>query len=246
MESVTDIKQALSERSRTATLDELRNEGRKRVRLIRTEQIAAMINEAVHAAIEKSGLIAPEQATQLVENSKKEFRAILKEREQEVQRAHEIEDQLAERDAEIQRLEQALAAAQKGGATASPQAAAAMAGATSPDLVMSLVQEMANLKASMMHREAGAAASASAAPPADFSAAFEKLAGSLNDRLEKLGKKMGVSSAVESDAPVDFGGLFKDSDKALESNIDNIEVKQKAGAGIAGNLARLKKLKGGG
>jgi hypothetical protein len=57
---------------------------------------------------------------------------------------------------------------------------------------------------------------------------------------------MGVSSAVESDAPVDFGGLFKDSDKALESNIDNIEVKQKAGAGIAGNLARLKKLKGGG
>jgi hypothetical protein len=99
MESVTDIKQALSERSRTATLDELRNEGRKRVLLIRTEQIAAMINEAVHAAIEKSGLIAPEQATQLVENSKKEFRAILKEREQEVQRAHEIEDQLAERDA---------------------------------------------------------------------------------------------------------------------------------------------------
>ena len=40
--------------------------------------------------------------------------------------------------------------------------------------------------------------------------------------------------------------LFKDTGKEIESNIENIEVKQKAGGGIAANLARLKKLKGGG
>ena len=52
MESVNEIKEALSARSRTATLDELASEGRKRVRLIRAEHVAAMISEAVHAAIE--------------------------------------------------------------------------------------------------------------------------------------------------------------------------------------------------
>jgi hypothetical protein len=39
--------------------------------------------------------------------------------------------------------------------------------------------------------------------------------------------------------------LFRDDGKSLESNMDNIQVKQKSGGGIAGNLARLKKLKGG-
>ena len=102
------------------------------------------------------------------------------------------------------------------------------------------------MKASMMHQQATAQALAPAASVPDFSAAIEKLTGSLNDRLEKLGKKMGVSAAVTSDAPVDFGSMFKDSDKELESNMNNIEIKQKTGGGIAANLARLKKLKGGG
>jgi hypothetical protein len=56
---------------------------------------------------------------------------------------------------------------------------------------------------------------------------------------------MGVSAAVDSDTPVDFTGLFKDADKKLESNMENIEVKKTEGGGIAANLARLKKLKGG-
>jgi len=109
---------------------------------------------------------------------------------------------------------------------------------------MSLMNEMATMKASLMHQQA--APQAAAAPAPDFSAALEKLTGSLTDRLEKLGKKMGVSAAVDSDTPVDFSGMFKDTGKDLESNMQNIEVKQKAGGGIAANLARLKKLKGGG
>ena len=260
MESVKDIKQALSARSRTATLDELRNEGRKRVRLIRAEHVAAMISEAVNVAVEQSGLVAPAEVSRLVEKSRQEFRSILKEREQEVQRAHDVEETLAERETELADLKRQLGElgetlaktqeqlAQVRGSVTEPAAApgpGASPGA-SGDLVMSLVQEMANLKANLMHREAQERAPAAAAPAADFSAAIEKLAGSLNDRIEKIGKKMGVSAAVESDAPLDFGGLFKDSDKSLESNMDNIEVKQKAGGGIAANLARLKKLKGGG
>lgn len=280
MESVNEIKEALSARSRTATLDELASEGRKRVRLIRAEHVAAMISEAVHAAIEHSGLIAPEEVEKLVEKSRVEFRSILKEREQELQRAHDNEKALEMREGELNELRQRFAAltdaltttrreleearaeseamrehvqnlrAQSVGA---PVAAAAPAAVPPSDLLMSMVQEMANLKANLMNVQAQrAAAPASPAPAApapavpDFSAAFEKLAGSLNDRLEKLGKKMGVSAAVAGDQPVDFGGLFKDEGKQLESNMDNIEVKQKAGGGIAANLARLKKLKGGG
>ena len=52
---------------------------------------------------------------------------------------------------------------------------------------------------------------------------------------------------VAGDAPVDFGGMFReDVDQSLESNMDDIQLKQKAGGGIADNLAKLKKLKGGG
>jgi hypothetical protein len=108
--------------------------------------------------------------------------------------------------------------------------------------MMSMMQELATLKANMAVQQPQAA---QAAP--DFSAALEKLTGSLNDRLESIGKKMGISSAVESDTPLDFGGMFNnDEEVKLESNMDNIKVKQKSAGGIAANLARLKKLKGGG
>jgi len=277
MESVKDIKEALSARSRTATLDELRNEGRRRVRVIRAEHIAVMVSEAVNAAIEQSGLVAPAEVTRLVEKSQKEFKAILKEREQEVERAREVENRLAERESEFTALQHKYEAASRALAEAQEELSQlreqrpaapviAMPGLTAPttgvtpatvggnpptgDLLLTMVQEMANLKANLMQRDAqerAPVAPAAAAPAAvDFTAAIEKLAGSLNDRIEKIGKKMGVSAAVESDAPLDFGNLFKDDGgKTLESNMDNIEVKQKSGGGIAANLARLKKLKGG-
>lgn len=280
MESVKDIKEALSARSRTATLDELRNEGRRRVRVIRAEHIAVMVSEAVNNAIEQSGLVAPAEVNRLVEKSQKEFKAILKEREQEVERAREVENRLAERESEFATLQHKYEAASRALAEAQdeltqlreqrpaaptghvphvPHAATTATGVTpatvggnppSGDLLLTMVQEMANLKANLMQRDAqerAPAAPAAAAPAAaDFTAAIEKLAGSLNDRIEKIGKKMGVSAAVEADAPLDFGNLFKDDGgKSLESNMDNIEVKQKSGGGIAANLARLKKLKGG-
>ncbi|MEY4675407.1 MAG: hypothetical protein RL148_3191, partial [Planctomycetota bacterium] len=78
----------------------------------------------------------------------------------------------------------------------------------------------------------------------DFSAALEKLAGTLNDRLEQIGRKMGISSAVEADT-VNLDGLFRDEGKQVESNIDAVDAKQKTGGGIGANLERLKKLKGG-
>jgi chromosome segregation ATPase len=276
MESSHDIKEALSTRARTATLDELRNEGKKRVRVVKAEHIAAMIEEAVHNALEHSGFVAPDEVEKLVDRSRQEFRAILKEREAEVQRAHETQETLAAREQELadlrqqfdalqqslQATEQALAearAAQAAAEQAAEQAiqqaealasepAATPAPAANAELLMSLMNEMANMKAALQTQQAPAQPThaAAAAPTVDVSAAIEKLAGSLNDRLEKLGKKMGISAAVGGDQPLDLGGLFKDAGEGLESNMGNIESKQKAAGGIAANLARLKKLKGGG
>ncbi|MBK8096654.1 MAG: hypothetical protein IPK26_06075 [Planctomycetes bacterium] len=268
MESVNQVKEALSARSRTATLDELRSEGRKKVRLIKAEHVAQMIAEAVHAAIESSGLLSQQEVDQLIDKSRNEFREILKERQAEVERAQEVEDRLADRERELEQLREQLTAVQQDFAaaqaeieqnrrtlaeleeqTAAAPAAPAVSASTGapPDLLMSLVNELAGLKAQLAIQGAPqpVAAAAAPAPAPDFTAALEKLTGSLNDRLEKLGRKMGVSGAVEA-GDVKFDGMFKDDGKQLESNMDNIQVKQKAGGGIAANLARLKKLKGGG
>ena len=212
METVNDIRHALSARSRTATLEQLASEGRKRVRLIKAEHVAAMIAAAVHAAVDESGLVSKEEADKLVERSRDEFRSLMRDRQAEVQRLAEVEDLLRARDQEIAELKAQLAGGGAGVAGAAGTASA------------------------------GTAATAAAAP--EISAALEKLAGSLNDRLEKLGRKMGISAAVEGEE-VKFDGLFKDTGKSLESNMENIQVKQKAGGGIAANLERLKKLKGG-
>lgn len=301
MESPTDIKAALTTRARTATLDELRTEGKRRVRVVKADQITSMIEESVHRAIENSGLLAAAEVEKLVERSRVEFRALMKAREAEAERAQAMQDLLATQEREVadlrkqlaaakaaqQAAEQALAEAQAAQAAAAPTAAPAdEAGAQSmaqvaaqaqADLLASLRDEMASMKAALLAQPAvvagapaaaplalpaaaaagnvaaaaqatpGAAPVAAAAAPAvDVSAAIEKLATSLNDRFEKLGKKMGISSAVGGDQPVDLGGLFKGADAGLESNINNVETKQKSGGGIAANLARLKKLKGGG
>jgi hypothetical protein len=218
MESVNDVKQALSARARTATLDELRSEGRKQVRVIKAEHIAALIQEAVHTAIERTGLIPKEEAVGLVERSRQEFRALLKEREDELKRATEVEELLKEREEELQRLGSELQDARAALTTIEQTRGAAGA--------------------------AGATGAAVGVTP-DLSAALEKLAGSLNERLETIGKKMGVSAAVEG-GDVKLDGLFKHDDKKFESNIENVQIKQRAGGGIAANLERLKKLKGGG
>jgi hypothetical protein len=57
---------------------------------------------------------------------------------------------------------------------------------------------------------------------------------------------MGISSAVEA-RDVKCESLFdSDDDANMESNMGDVELKQNTGGGIAGNLARLKKLKGDG
>jgi hypothetical protein len=111
-----------------------------------------------------------------------------------------------------------------------------------PSQLLQLMNQVLALKAG------GAAepASASAGNLDSLTSALEKMTSTFEQRLEKFGKKLGVSGAVEVD-PAQLDGLLKHMDDVkLESNMSDVDVKKKSGAGIAGNLARLKKLKGGG
>ena len=100
MDTVNQVKEALSARSQTATLEELARQGRRQVRLIKAEHVAAMISSAVHTAIEESGFIPKDEADSLVERSREEFRVLLQQRQQEVHRLTELEELLRVRDAE--------------------------------------------------------------------------------------------------------------------------------------------------
>lgn len=355
MESVNKIKEALSQRSRTATLDQLRNEGRKRVRLIRAEHVAQMISQAVHQAIKQSGLIKPAEVDNLVEKSRSEFKKILNEREQELQGSRDVAERLEQSEFELTeiksrfatlteelaakrvKLEQANSRLEQTNTdldqvanklsqinhereqasngfeqangeldraqSALQQAKGELQQTTSKldqaygelresndklqqsnsevvaanskleqanrelaelrnlrdelerksedppqaaipnDMMMSIMEELTSLKASVANQQQQPASPVGS----DLTAALEKISGGLSDKLEKIGKKMGVSGAVEGDITPDFSSMMKDGDEVqLESNMDNIKIKQKSAGGIAANLARLKKLKDGG
>ncbi len=188
-----EVKEALSARARTTTLDELKSQGRKKVKVIRAGDIAAIVSAAVRKALESSGLISEEQVENLVQKSREEFQSILQERKE------QLNDVKAERDKLKEKLEAAPAPAAQAGAPVS----------------------------------------------GDLTAALDKMASTLNERLDTFGKKMGISSAVDA-GEVNLEALFNSDTEDFESNMDDVEVKQKTGTGIAANLARLKKLKGGG
>ena len=193
MDSINDVKKALSEHSKTTTLEELQSQGKKAVKIIRAADIAAIVADAVRRAIESSGLIPPDAVEALVASSRDQFSEILRDRQDEVRQARQERDQL-----------------------------------------------QAKL-------DAGPAEVAQTGAPVtgELSAALDKMASNLNERLDKFGKKIGVSSAVDA-ADVNLDLLFNDDVQDLESNMDSVEVKQKTGGSIASNLERLKKLKGGG
>lgn len=208
MESIPDVKEALAARSKVASLDDLRNEGRQRVKVVRAEQVAEMIADAVKAALRDPRIVTRAAAERMVEESRRAQQA-----------------RIAELSAELERVTR-----ERDETRTNPAAAAG-----NNELVMQLLQQFATMKGTPQAGPAGA----------ELSSAIDKLSNTLNERLEKFGRKMGVSSAVEA-GPVKLDGLFRNDDVKLESNIDSIEVKQKKGGDIAANLERLKKLKGGG
>ncbi len=199
-----EVKDAISARARTTTLDELKSQGRKKVKVIRAGDIAAIVAAAVRKALESSGLVSEEEVENLVQKSREEFQSILRDRQDEAKQTAEVKQKL-----------------------------------------QSVEEERDQLKEKLEAAPAPAAAPAAQAAGPDLTAALDKMASTLNERLDTFGKKMGISSAVDA-GDVNLEGLFNADTEDFESNMADVEVKQKTGSGIAANLERLKKLKGGG
>lgn len=196
------LREALVARSRISSLEELESRGRQRVKIIRADHIAELIDAAVEQALEDARGDGIPRA---------EVEALLEAARREALEA------IARRQAEVERLTAELDAAQ---------------------------QRIAELGApTVTTAPAAGAANAAADAIAD---AVSQLNAAMTERLEKMSRKLGISTAVEADQ-VDFSNLFahETHEAPVESNLDNMQVKSKSGTGIAANLERLKKLKGG-
>ncbi|HET6203440.1 MAG TPA: hypothetical protein VFI25_11640 [Planctomycetota bacterium] len=225
--SLINVRDVLEKNSYTATLEDLKSKGRTQVRVVRADQIAAMIEEAVLRILGERK--SPEEVEALVGRSKDEFRHILDERERELasqrDRLGEFERIRAEHSvlkAENERL--------RGG-----EAPGALA-----DLLGRLQTEMVAVRESLAGgtRPAGAAGGPG---EEEVNKKLDALARAMNDRLDRIGRKVGVASVVEEE-PVQLGAIFA-SQPELESNLDNVEIKEQRAGGIAGAVERARSLR---
>jgi len=94
MGSIQEVKEALSAKAQTTSLDELRLRGRNQVRLIRAEHIAQMVAEAVERALADSGLVPQQELQRIVERGHAEFAAVKAERQRDHDEALRMADAL--------------------------------------------------------------------------------------------------------------------------------------------------------
>ena len=166
--------------------------------------------------------------------------------------AEELRHRLDEMSAEVAQLKEAKSAinVHQAAPVANGDTASALLMMRMMDEIQSLKSQQAAPLAAPAAPTTASSASAAAAPASAAGGVDDKLqaiVGALNDKLEQLGKKMGVSAAVDT-SELDFDGLVSHAVDGvdLESNMGSVEVEQRASSGIAANLARIKKLKGGG
>lgn len=247
MDQVTgtkEIGEALAARSTSTSLGELAGRGRERVQVIRASDIAAMVTETVCRVVEDAKALSEEDLAHLVARGKAEFHKVASAHQQEAGQLRELEaelsqvrTELAQEQARSMELEESLEDARRHPADHDPAAA---------EMMQRMMSDMAEMKASMtQHAEDAFPEQTDLASIEGMDEALDKIASSLDERLDQLGRKMGISSAVEAQE-IKLDSLFGDEEHLeMESNMEDLQLKKNTGAGIAGNLERLKKLKGG-
>jgi hypothetical protein len=257
MEPNIDVLATLEAKARKTTIEELQQRGRRQLKVIRASEISGMIQESIRKTLEASDLLPREQVDELVDRASAEFDELKEARIKEQHKAREIESKLSqvEKDLEEARLElekaqnECEALRQQGGAAGAPQAGMGDGGASAA-VMMKMMEELMILKAQVQQGTQGAATPAAndgGGGASGLEAQLSKIAGALDEKLDRFGKKMGLSSAVDT-ANVDFSKLadraLEESAK-LESNVDDVEIEKRKGAGIMGNLDKIRKMRGG-
>lgn len=225
--SLINVRDVLEKNSYTASLEELKNKGRTQVRVVRADQIAAMIEEAVVRILGERK--SPEEVEALVGRSKDEFRRMLEERERELSKSRDRVAELERVRAEHAVLKSENERLQKEGQ------------ANLGEVLGRLQTEMSAVRESLAAGARPAGVAGGAAAEEEVNAKLDKLSKAMNERLDRIGKKVGASTVVEGD-PTDLGAIFA-SQPELESNLANVDVKEKTAGGIAGALEKARSLR---
>lgn len=188
------------------------------MRIIRADQIAELVDQAIDAAVNEAGLLPRNQAIELIEQTRVEFVETVEAQQQEIE---SLRTKLA-----MAREQLAQFGAVLEGAAPLPEEPTAPEPAPQAPAAAPAEDGTANMLAS----------------------AVDQLSAAMNTRLDQMSKKLGITTAVEADDVKLGALFEHDDAGAssVESNIDDFQVKSKTSGGIGANLARLKKLKNGG
>jgi len=250
---VINVREVLHSHSYATTVRDLEAKGRAKVRVINAAEIANLIEQSVRQAFAKAeegdGLKA------LVDKSKAEFSDLRKQRELDrvareegARQLEQARTDLTQMRSQIEPLKSRIAELEKSleteRAKTGGSAHGAPAGASS-EVLERLAREVAMLHDKMATQpQAPVQVQVPVAATLDTSAlsnSLEKLSRGIEERLEKFGRSMGVSSAVEV-GEVQYDKLFSTQQK-LESNVSTVDIKERKGAGIGGVLDRMKKMR---
>jgi chromosome segregation ATPase len=246
-----DVRDVLRRNSYTTTLSDLMRRGRDRVRVVHANQIAALIEEAVFRMLgEREG---GGDVSEAVERTRAEFDQLLEERARELEEARAALKDLDRtraalgnlqqecdrlRQAEARALEEceALREALESGST---EGGGGAASGSLLKMVSRLHEELAGIRASL--GGAAGAAGAAQAPTGEIEKKIEAIASRLGDRLDRIGKKVGISSAVEVD-PASLDRIFE-NEPEMESNLENLEMHEERGSDVSDAVQRARNLR---
>jgi hypothetical protein len=252
-EYLDDVRSELQSRATRTTLEELKRKGLEQVRVIRSSQILALIEQAVDRAMTQRGE-SPEDAVKrdVLQDSAQIFRELLRDemkqgRGPEAERMSLMQTELQRRETELDSLRGRVAERDAQLAEARSRTAELDAElrvtrqriqAASPqdllDELRSLRKEISKPKGT----EPGAGGGPAAA--ADLKRQIESFGAEISSQIERIGRRVGVGAAEET--PTDLSGLFT-SIPDLESNLDSVEAKVRKGSDVDDALARMRSLR---
>jgi Tfp pilus assembly protein FimV len=257
-EYLSEVRSELNSRSTKTTLDELKRKGLEQVRVIRSSQILQLIERAVDGALARRGeQLAPHERNGVVEDSSKILKEMMRvemeaARNLDHQKLDEMRSAMAQAQTQLVQMADEIATrdAQLNEAQAKQAELDAelrvIRGRQSGSSPQDLLDELRALR-----QEIHAKPTAAPAPSAGTEAAgaiadkLASLGAELSSQIDRIGRKVGVSSAEDEAPTAELANLFASSIPELESNMDSVESEERKGSDVSDALARMKSLRKG-
>jgi hypothetical protein len=240
-----ELTEALQAKSTSVTLHELADKGRAKFQVIRAQDIAGMITETTCRLLGEAEELFALDSEALAVRCQRELGSVLMTRRAEAALRSDLEAEVVRLQAELAQQQTRVRELQDAGSCGLEDDATVADEPPLADMMRRVLAEMAEIRSGMTQQVQQADVDSGTAVSSDHVAdALDKIASSIDGRLEEFGRTMNGKTGVAAD-DVQLAALFnQDYETELESNIQDVQLKKAAGAGIAGNLERLRKLRG--